>query len=168
MKRFVSIILIGIGLLLFFAAGAWIYFNNLITHPAAISLPDQIAGLRITEYKIGAQAAADFVNLHGRQFLISSGAIGVYGDDQITVWAAGAPLDFIASRMVEAMREKIAEGNSPFTPTEQFDQGKRTIYALEGMGQKHFYFQSKNLIIWLAADPSIADIAIQQILEAYP
>lgn len=168
MKRFVSIILIGIGLLLFFAAGAWIYFNNLISHPTAISLPDQIAGLRIVDYKAGAQAVTDFTNLHGKQFPIATSAIGVYGDDQITVWAAGAPFDFIASRMVDAMREGIAEGNSPFTPIEQFDQGKRTIYALEGMGQKHFYFQSENLIIWLAAEPSIADEALQQILEAYP
>ena len=168
MKRIVSIVLIGIGLLLFLAAGAWIYFNNLITHPTAVSLPDQVAGLRIADYKTGAQAAADFINLHGKQFSIASGAIGIYGDDQITVWAAGAPLDFMASGMVEAMREKITEGNSPFKPIEGFDQGKRTIYVLEGMGQKHYYFQSKNLVIWLASEPTIADAAIQQILEVYP
>ena len=43
-----------------------------------------------------------------------------------------------------------------------------STYALDGMGQKHFYFQSKNLIIWLAAEPSIADEALKQILEDYP
>jgi len=168
MKRIVSIALLGSGLLLFFAAGAWIYFNNLITHPTAVSLPDQVAGLRMTEYKIGAQAAADFINLHDKQFPIASGAIGIYGDNQITVWAAGAPFNFIASRMVDAMQAKIAQGKSPFTPIEQFNRGKRTIYVLEGMGQKHYYFQSKKLVIWLAADPALAEAAIQQILEAYP
>jgi len=60
------------------------------------------------------------------------------------------------------------QGGSPFTPVEQFNQGARTIYVLEGMGQMHFYFQSKNLVIWLAADPAVADAAIKQILEAYP
>ena len=146
----------------------WLYFDNLVNHPAAVHLPDQIAGLQMTDYTTGAQAAAQFEDLHNKQFPLTSGAIGIYGDREITLWAAGAPLDFMASRMVEAMREKITEGNSPFTPIEQFDQGKRTIYVLEGMGQKHFYFQSKNLVIWLATDPVLAEAAIQQILEAYP
>src|SRR3990172_5687546 len=168
MKRIVSIALIGIGLLLFFAVAAWIYFNNLITHPTAIPLPDQLGGLRIADYKTGAQAATDFINLHGKQVPIASGAIGVYGDNQITVWVAGAPFHFMAARMVEAMRERITEGNSPFMPIEQLNDGKRTIYALEGMGQKHFYWQSKNLVIWLAAEPSLANEALEQILEAYP
>ena len=146
----------------------WLYFDNLVNHPAAVPLPDQIAALQMTDYTTGAQAAAQFEDLHNKQFPLTSGAIGIYGDREITLWAAGAPLDFMASRMVEAMREKITEGNSPFTPIEQFDQGKRTIYVLEGMGQKHFYFQSKNLIIWLATDPALAEAAIQQTLEAYP
>jgi hypothetical protein len=36
------------------------------------------------------------------------------------------------------------------------------------MGQKQIYFQSTDPIIRLAANPSIADEAIRQILEAYP
>lgn len=168
MKRFVSIVLIGIGLLLFFATGMWIYFNNLITHPRIISLPDQVAGLQITDYKSGIQAATDFVNLHGTQFPITSAAIGVYGDNQITVWAAGAPLTFMASGMIEAMREKIAEGNSPFMSLSEINNGRRKVYVLEGMGQRHFYFQSRSLVIWLTAEPAFAEETIQQILEEYP
>ncbi len=168
MRRIVPIFLVGIGLALFFGAAGWVYFNNLVAHPAAVTLPERVAGLAMTEYKTGAQAAADFTNLHGRQFPIASGAIGIYGEDQITLWAAGAPVDFIATRMLDAMQEKIAEGNSPFTPLPELNDSSRTVYVLEGMGQKHFYFQSQNLIIWLAADPTIADQAIQQILEVYP
>ena len=70
--------------------------------------------------------------------------------------------------MTSAMQEKIAEGNSPFTPVNEINDRNRTIYVLEGMGQKHFYFQSGNLVIWLASDEATADQALQQILEAYP
>ena len=70
--------------------------------------------------------------------------------------------------MVEAMRERIAEGNSPFTPLSQTTDKNRTVYVLEGMGQKHFYFQSKNLVVWVAVEPALAEAVIQQILEAYP
>ncbi len=168
MKRIFPIGLIGLGILLIFGTLGWLYFDNLVNHPVAVPLPDQIAGLQMTDYTTGAQAAAQFEDLHNKQFPLISGAIGIYGDHKITLWAAGAPLNFMAARMVNAMEEKIAKENSPFTPLEQFTEGARTIYVLEGMGQMHYYFQSKNMIVWLAADPAVADIAIQQILEAYP
>ncbi len=168
MRRSVPILLIGIGISLFIASGGRLYINNLIAHPAAIALPDQLADLEMVELITGPQAASDFVDLHDKQFLLTSGAIGIYGDHKLTLWAAGAPLDFLAERMLVAMREKISQGGSPFRLVEQFDQNGRTVYVLEGMGQIHYYFQSNNLVIWLAAEPALADAAIKQILEAYP
>jgi len=168
MKRFFPIGLIVLGIALFFGAAGWYYLDNLLSHPAVSPLPTQIAGLPMTDRMIGAGAAENFIGLHNQKFIITAGAIGFYGGDQATIWAAGTPFNFMAAGMVNSMRDKIAEGNSPFTPTSEFKIGGRTIYELEGMGQRHFYFQSKNLIIWLAVDPTIADTAIEQTLEAYP
>lgn len=168
MRRIVSFLLMGVGTLLFFGAAGWFYFNGLISRPAPVPLPGLIAGLPLTDQRTGLQAASDFFILHDKQFPLTSGAVGIYGNRQITLWVAGTPLNFLASRMIEAMREKIAEGNSPFTSTSEFVAGGRTVYGLEGMGQKHFYFQSKNLVIWLASDPAYANQALKQTLEAYP
>jgi hypothetical protein len=66
------------------------------------------------------------------------------------------------------MKDKIAEGNSPFTPTGERPDGSRVIYELGGMGQKHFYFQSGDLLIWLAADVDLAEQALGQVLVFYP
>ena len=66
------------------------------------------------------------------------------------------------------MRDRIAEGNSPFTATKDLKIGERTIYTLEGLGQKHFYFQSENLIVWTAADASYYETVLQQVLDFYP
>jgi len=168
MKRLIPIGLIVLGIILFLGALGWFYSDNMLSHPAALPLPERIADLSLTDRMTGVQAAENFINLHNQKFPITSGAIGFYGGDQATIWVAGTPFNFMAAGMVNSMRDKIAEGNSPFTPTSEFKIGRRTIYELEGMGQRHFYFQSKNLIIWLAVDPSIADEAIEQILEAYP
>ncbi|HSA99352.1 MAG TPA: hypothetical protein VLE49_01795, partial [Anaerolineales bacterium] len=62
----------------------------------------------------------------------------------------------------------IAQGNSPFTPVNEINDHNRKVYGLDGMGQKHYYFQSENFVIWLASEPTKADAAIQQILEVYP
>jgi hypothetical protein len=168
MKRAFSLGLVAAGILLISGAVSWSYFNNRVSQSAAVSLPDSIAGLQITNYTTGAQAVTEFENLHGKQFPINSGSIGRYGNQQTTLWVAGVSSNSIALDMIEAMQEKIAQRNSPFTPLGKFHLGNRAIYVLEGMGQRHYYFQSKNLVIWLASDPAIADAAIQQILEVYP
>lgn len=168
MKRSLSLILIFLGTLIVLAAFGWAYVENSISHPAALPLPVQLAGLPLASQMTGPQAVADFSNLHGEQFPLTSGAVGFYGNNRATIWVAGAPLSLMAARLVTAMRDKIAEGNSPFTTSGEYQDNKRTIYALEGMGQKHFYFQSHNLVIWLAADADIADAAIQQLKEIYP
>ena len=103
MKRIFPIGIIGLGILLIFGTLSWLYFDNLVNHPVAVPLPDQIAGLQMTDYTTGAQAAAQFENLHNKRIPLTSGAIGIYGDSEITLWAAGAPLNFMAARMVNAM-----------------------------------------------------------------
>jgi hypothetical protein len=168
MKRIVPLVLVGLGLLLSLGAASWIYLDKTVADRNSVRVPEQLAGLQRTDYRTGSEAMAEFENLHGKQFPITSGAIGIYGDSQATLWAAGADSQATASQMVDAMREKIAQGNSPFTPLSEVKDRNRTVYILEGMGQKHYYFQSKNLVIWLAVEPAIADQALEQTLEVYP
>lgn len=160
--------LIVLGTLLIVGALSWVSFGNSAISADAIALPDRLGGQQRTDYRTGAQAMDEFENLHGKQFTLTAGAVGIYGNQQITVWVAGTSSDSVAAQMVESMREKIAEGNSPFTPLSRATDKNRSIYVLEGMGQRHFYFQSKNLVVWVAVDPALAETVIQQILEAYP
>jgi hypothetical protein len=45
---------------------------------------------------------------------------------------------------------------------------QRMVYELDGMGQRHFYFRSDQLIIWLAVDVRLAEDALRQVLILYP
>ena len=168
MKRIFPMALIFLGGLFSVGAFGLLYVENRVEASTVRTLPDQLAGLRRTDYRTGDQAVREFENLHGKQFPLTAGAIGVYGNDQITVWVADTASDSVATQMVEAMRSKIAEGNSPFKPSDQIIDHDRVVYVLEGMGQRHYYFQSKNSVIWLAADSALAETALQQTLEAYP
>ncbi len=168
MRRIGPIVVIGMGILLILTVGAWLYLNNLINHPTIVPLPDRVAELPLTTKLTGTDATEEFSMLHKKQVPLTSGAVGVYGDNQIALWIGGTPLEFMAAELVVAMHDKISEGNSPFTRIAERRNGGRTIYALEGMGQRHYYFQSNNLVIWLAVEPALADKALQQILEAYP
>lgn len=167
MKRIFPLALITLGLLLSVAAVGQLYLSNRTSSTDTINLPRELADLSLTQTRTGSEAIAEFADLHGKEFPVVSGAIGIYGNSQITLWVAGAESKSTAIEMTDAMQSKIAQGNSPFTPVNEIKDGNRKIYALEGMGQKHYYFQSNNLVIWLAVDPNLADEALQQILEVY-
>ena len=168
MKRIFPLALITLGVLLSLGALGRLYLNNRAGSLEIVELPDELVGLQITESRRGAEAMAEFADLHGKRFQISSGAVGIYGNGQITLWVAATDSPSLAAQLTSAMQVKIAEGNSPFTPVDEISNGRRTIYVLEGMGQRHYYFLSKNLVIWMAADRAVADNALQQTLEVYP
>jgi hypothetical protein len=168
MKRILAIGLMVIGVWLVVGAIGWTFFGHPSSQFAEGRLPDSIAGIRLTSATTGAQAIEEVSSMHGKEFPIEFGEIGNYGNRQISLWVSGAASDEIAAQMTAAMRDKIAQGNSPFTPIEEIQNGNRKVFVQEGMGQRHHYFQSNNLVIWLAANPSVADAAIQQILEVYP
>ena len=168
MKRVLVSILILTGMILTLTAFGWLIYEQKVSNPAPVSIPDTLAGFPLTDQLTGNQAAQDFSQLHGKQFPLTSGAVGFYGNHQATLWVAGAPLKSMAEEMVITMRDRIAEGRSPFTPIGEISDKERTIYSLEGMGQKHYYFQSGNLVIWLAVDTKTSEMALQQLKEYYP
>ena len=167
MKRIFPLALITLGVLLSIGALSQLYLNNRVSSSTPLDLPNQLAGLRLTNSKSGDPAISAFTDLHGKSFPVTAGAVGIYGNREITLWVASTTSNSLARELTDAMQKRIAEGNSPFTPIKEINDRNRNVYVLEGMGQQHYYFQSKNLVIWLAADPALADEALQQILEVY-
>jgi hypothetical protein len=168
MKRLFPLGLVIFGTLLSVAALSQLYLSTRADLSKDIRLPNQLAGLNLTDSASGDEAIRDFADLHGKEFPITSGAVAIYGNRRITLWVAGTQSARVASELTNAMQGKIATVNSPFKTVNEIKDGGRSVFALEGMGQKHFYFQSRNLVIWLAADPDVAENALQQTLETYP
>jgi len=145
------------------------YYIHIITNPNPAPLPETIAELSLQTHVFGAQAVEEINRLHSLEFPLSSGAVGIYGSQgQITVWVSGTPTKSRAARLTSDMEMRIAEGNSPFTPLGTRDDEERLIYELDGLGQKHFYFQSGKLLIWFAADHDIAEEVLVETLKFYP
>lgn len=169
MRRIAAIFWIGAGLLLVVGGIGYSLYSQALSQPGPAPLPDRLAGLSLVQHTRGVQAVDEINHLHGKDFPLTSAAVGVYGtENKATIWVSGAPAGFIAAKILTAMRDRIAEGRSPFTSTGERKYGRRIIYELEGLGQKHFYFQSKNLVVWLATDDSITEQALEQTLAFYP
>jgi len=168
MKGADPLVVVGMGMVLLSATGGWLVVDAAVRNPAGVPLPTEIGGLALSSQVTGTDAVKEFDMMHDQHFPLTSGSAGVYRDKRAAVWIGGMPFQFLAAKLVDAMHDKIAKGNSPFTPVREFQDRGRVVYELEGMGQEHYYFQSKNLVIWLAVEPAVADSALTQILEAYP
>jgi hypothetical protein len=168
MRKLNASFLIVVGLLFVLTAAAYLPITSRLENPAPAPLPPDLAGLPLSLSSYGRPAAAEINQLHRQEFLLTRAAVGVYGRSQATIWVSGSPVRFLASRMLADMVAKIALGNSPFTPEGERIDRSRTVYELTGLNQKHFYFQSGSLLVWLAADFDLAEQALTQTLEAYP
>ncbi len=168
-KRFLPFLLIGTGLLLLSISTITWLLNPAQSQNSAAPLPEQIAGLPLVRSLSGKAAIEEIHRMHGKDFALVSGAVGIYGaQSQVTLWVSGTAKDAHARQMVADMRARIAEGNSPFTEIGERRQGERSIYELAGLGQRHFYFQSRHLVIWLGCDAELVETVLAQALIFYP
>ena len=151
------------------AAAAFLSIRPALFRPGVISLPNTVAGIPLVQSLQGQAALDNLEELHGRSFLLNSGAVGYYGDrGEVILWVSGTLFDWTAGRMVAEMSNRIGEGDSIFNPVGTLEDGRRTVYLVETPGQLHFYFQSGSRLVWLAASPSVAEQALQQVLQYYP
>lgn len=161
-------LLMSAGVLILAASLGYLVYDWSRSESASLNVPAQLGGAPLTQKIIGPEAVAEVARLHGKDFPLISGAMAVYGQSAVTLWVTGVPASPMAGEIVAAMTGKIAEGRSPFLPTGTRQAGDRTIYELNGMGQRHFYFRSGSLVVWLAADDTLAEQALEQVAAFYP
>jgi hypothetical protein len=168
-RRRSALALIGFGfVVVVFALGYYLYLQEVVIIGSA-PLPLELVELSLEGKVEGEAALEELAWMHQQGFSLNRGAIGSYGEQgQIVIYAAGTPFGLTTSSLVRDMREKIAAVDSPFAPIAEREINRRRVYELIGLGQKHFYFRSGDLIIWLAADESLAEEALAQVLDYYP
>lgn len=170
LKRHTPILFLALGLLLILAGVVYSQVSQAIANPGAAPLPQAVVGQPRLRASFGSEAIAEVSRLHGQEFPLSSGAVATYGRPgaSVTLWIAGSPARLMAVRMVAQMEDAIATAESPFTPLGVRQMDGRDVYELSGMGQRHFYFRSADLVVWLATDEDVAEAALDEISAFYP
>ena len=169
LKRWIAIALIGIGAVVIgLALGGVLYNNWLLANPGKAPVPAQLAGIQQADSTFGAAAVLEIERLHNQDFDMTRGATASFGPDHaIRLWVGGTLVPFQARRVLDAMQSSIESGRFPFVPQGSLELGGTTVYTLDGPDQLHFFFQRGAYVIWLAADPNLAEQALQDVLEYY-
>jgi hypothetical protein len=135
-------------------------------------LPESIGGWGLTARLTGPEAMVDVEQLHGKD--LGAGVVdawvGVYGADagrpaHATLWVSRSPDDGSARELYVRMTERIRDGNSPFTGLRPIEDVDVEGFALDGMGQMHYYFLIGNDLYWLAVDVEAAPAALAEIVS---
>jgi len=158
-----------VGLVLVITGGVLSYFDADLRRPTDAGLPPRLAGLALASWSIGPQAAAEIGRMHASDLALDSAAIGRYGDaGQVVLWISQLPDSAAASNMTEAMRTRIDSVDSPFTQVALRPRQAGPITELEGMGQRHYFYDSGSTVVWLGAEPALAEQALVNLQEMYP
>lgn len=99
----------GIGTMAILFALGYSLYQQTFGQVRPVPLPGDIADLPMTRRISGAPTLDELFWLHGQEFQLNQAAVGRYGTNGvITLYAAGAPLSFMAGRLLIEMRDRIA------------------------------------------------------------
>ena len=165
-KRLISYVLFMLGVAILVGT-VWFALHTGSSRQVAPDVPQEVAEVEMTQFITGPEAIESIQQLHGVEILLAGGVVAAYGNQNIILWVSDAGEVATAADLTELMKVRIAEGRSPFVELGDFELEGKTIYALDGMGQAHYYWQSGELVIWLAADVDLAEGAIREVVAYY-
>ena len=134
-------------------------------------LPQQLGAWRLSSSVTGETARLQVEQLHGKALGegITDAWVGQYGIEgggqpHAMVWISRSPGEEPARELLQRMTDRISEGNSPFTGLRPMAAQSVEGYALDGMGQTHYYFLVGTDLYWLAVDPDQAEAVVDELV----
>jgi tetratricopeptide (TPR) repeat protein len=119
--------------------------------------PQLLGGLKLQAAYAGGRAKREIEQMHGGKIRIDRGYVAHYvdGGRTATFWVSETAGEEEAAALLTQMQEGIAKGGTPFSALELVAvPGLEAIpvYATQGMGQFHYIWVKKRLIVWVALD----------------
>lgn len=129
---------------------------------SALELPEELAGLPLAHSQQGAEARAEIERLHGKSLPITDGYVAHYGTQvpSAMLYVSQARDAEMAQQQVEQMTSRIRASNGPFHHLRESTRFGMPVYSTLGQGQVHYYFRRGAALVWVAADPTIAQQAL--------
>ena len=136
----------------------------------ALDVPGELAGLTLAHSQQGAEARAQIERLHGKSIPIRDGFVAHYGTQPpvAMLYVSQAQDEGVARQQVEQMTMRIQASNGPFTHLRESSRFGMTVYSTLGQGQVHYYFRRGATVVWVAADPIIAQPALADAAKKLP
>lgn len=130
-------------------------------------LPQKLGGLSLSKVIQNNKATAIINKMHGKKLDDSENFIAHYGNNHsknilyVSVYKNAEK----AETNIKNMAMKMAKGSSVFSPLTHGKMGDHIYFETDGMGFKHYFYRTDNVLIWWQVEPDKAVATINDLLE---
>lgn len=141
----------------------------------SIHLPQKLGDLSLAKVIKNKEATAIINKMHGKKLDDCKNFIGYYGsnDSKNILYASVYEDAEKAKSHIMNMAMKISGGSTVFSPLTYSGMGQETKsgmghdahFETEGMGLKHYFYRTDNILIWWQVEPDKAEITYNDLLK---
>lgn len=136
--------------------------ENNLTH-----LPKKLGDLSLAKVIQNKKATVIINKMHGKKLDDCKNYIAIYGNDHsknilyVSVYENAEK----AETNIKNMSMKIANGSSVFSQLTHTKMGDNVYFETEGMGFKHYFYRTDNILIWWQVEPDKAVVTNNDLLK---
>ena len=140
--------------------------KKLGTNTNTYCLPPKLGDLNLTKVIQNEKATVIINKMHGKKLDECENSIAYYGDSQsknilyVSVYENAEK----AKTNLKSMAMKMANGSSVFSPLKHGRMGENVHFETEGMGLKHYFYRTDNILIWWQVEPHKAAVTYKDLL----
>jgi hypothetical protein len=135
---------------------------------ASVDLPDRLDGLRLVERVSGTQARQLIARLHPGPLAPADSRVGFYqvGALRAVLYVSRFPTGEAAEEQLGRMAAVMVHGRGGFGNHIETDIGGTVVHAVVGQGRTHYFYARNGDVVWLAADPGVAEMALATLFNS--
>ncbi len=155
-KNIFALILAGI--IIFFSCSTGDDFNY---------LPQKLGELNLAKVIQNKKAAVIINKMHGKKLDDCKNYIAVYGDNRSKniLYASVYENAEKAETNLKNMAIKMANGSSVFSPLTHTKIGDKVYFETKGMGLKHYFYRTDNILIWWQVELDKAEATLNDLFK---
>ena len=142
--------------------------NNPVRTPAHTNyLPKTLGDLSFFNVIQNQEATRIIDKMHGKTLDDCKNYIAHYGNDpsKNILYVSVYENAETAKTNLKRMAMKIANGSSVFSPLTHTKMGDTVYFETEGMGLKHYFYRTDNILIWWQVEPDCAETTYTDLLK---
>jgi len=146
------------GLLIFLSCSTGDSFNY---------LPQKLDELNLAKVIQNKKAAVIINKMHGKKLDDCKNYIAIYGDNHsknilyVSVYENAEK----AETNLKNMAIKMANGSSVFSPLTHTKIGDKVYFETKGMGLKHYFYRTDNILIWWQVELDKAEATLNDLFK---
>ena len=146
------------GLLIFLSCSTGDSFNY---------LPQKLDELNLAKVIQNKKAATIINKMHGKKLDDCKNYIAIYGDNHsknilyVSVYENAEK----AETNLKNMAIKMANGSSVFSPLTHTKIGDKVYFETKGMGLKHYFYRTDNILIWWQVELDKAEATLNDLFK---